>query len=114
MTGAVTGQLSGSIVHGAATSLRRHTTVAVEDLIEAGAALDRAFTDTPSGLIAAGPDEVQEQALTGVLTAARQCLSDLGQDKDKEADADGGRQMARSRILEVLEVVERRQHQVGQ
>ncbi|TJZ63952.1 ATP-dependent DNA helicase, partial [Bacillus amyloliquefaciens] len=67
----------------------------------------RAFTDTPSGLIAAGPDEVQEQALTGVLTAARQCLSDLGQDKDKEADADGGRQMARSRILEVLEVVER-------
>ncbi|HCG14838.1 MAG TPA: ATP-dependent helicase, partial [Micrococcus luteus] len=107
VTGAVTGQLSGSIVHGAATSLRRHTTVAVEDLIEAGAALDRAFTDTPSGLIAAGPDEVQEQALTGVLTAARQCLSDLGQDKDKEADADGGRQMARSRILEVLEVVER-------
>ena len=107
MTGAVTGQLSGSIVHGAATSLRRHTTVAVEDLIEAGAALDRAFTDTPSGLIAAGPDEVQEQALTGFLMAARQCLSDLGQDKDKEADADGGRQMARSRILEVLEVVER-------
>lgn len=107
VTGAVTGQLSGSIVHGAATSLRKHTTVAVEDLMEAGAGLDRAFTDAPSGLLAAGPDEVQEQALNAVLAAARQCLSDLGQDKDKEADADGGRQMARSRVLEVLEVVER-------
>ncbi|MCG7422700.1 ATP-dependent DNA helicase [Micrococcus sp. ACRRV] len=105
VTGAVTGQLSGSIVHGAATSLRRHTSVAVEDLIEAGAALDRAFTDTPSGLIAAGPDDVQEQALTAVLSAARQCFSDLG--KDKEGEADAGRQMARSRLLEVVEVAER-------
>jgi len=105
VTGAVTGQLSGSIVHGAATSVRRHSSVAVEDLVQAGAALDRAFTPTPSGLLAAGPDEVQEQALNAVLAAARQCFSDLG--KDKDSDADGGHQMARSRLVEVLEVTER-------
>ncbi|UBH24309.1 ATP-dependent DNA helicase [Micrococcus porci] len=105
VTGAVTGQLSGSIVHGAATSLRRHTSVAVEDLAQAAAGLDRAFTDTPSGLIQGGPDDVQEQALTAVLSAARQCFSDLG--KDKEGEADAGRQMARSRLLEVVEVAER-------
>ncbi|MDY6055108.1 ATP-dependent DNA helicase [Micrococcus sp.] len=105
VTGAVTGQLSGSIVHGAATSLRKHTAVAVEDLLQAAAGLDRAFEGVPSGLIHGGPDEAQEQALGAVLAAARQCFSDLG--KDKESEADGGRQMARSRLLEVVEVVER-------
>lgn len=105
VTGAVTGQLSGSIVHGAATSLRRHTSVAVEDLVQAAAGVDRAFEGVPSGLVQGGPDDVQEQALTAVLSAARQCFSDLG--KDKEGEADGGRQMARSRLLEVVEVTER-------
>lgn len=108
VTGAVTGQLSGSIVLGAATSLRRHGNVAVEDLVSAAAGLDAAFTPCPSGLLATGLDDAQETALNAVLAAVRQCLSDLGTGKDaKDGDADGGRQMARARALDVLEVTER-------
>ncbi|PNL17654.1 DinG family ATP-dependent helicase YoaA [Micrococcus lylae] len=105
VTGAVTGQLSGSIVLGAATSLRRHGTVAVEDLVAAAASLDAAFTPCPSGLLATGLDDAQETALNAVLAAVRQCLSDLG--TGKETETDGGRQMARARALDVLEVTER-------
>ena len=105
VTGAVTGVLSGSIVLGAATSLRRHAAVAVEDLVSAAAGLDAAFTSAPSGLLHGGVDEAQEAALNAVLAAARQCVSDLGGGKD--AQDDGGRQMARSRVIDVLEVTER-------
>ncbi|MDO5634648.1 MAG: ATP-dependent DNA helicase [Micrococcus sp.] len=106
VTGAVTGVLSGSIVLGAATSLRRHAAVAVEDLVSAAAGLDVAFTAAPSGLLAQGVNEAQETALNALLSAARQCVSDLG-NGGKEAENDGARQMARSRIVDVLEVTER-------
>ncbi|QCU78492.1 ATP-dependent DNA helicase [Citricoccus sp. SGAir0253] len=108
VTGAVTGQLSGGIVQAAASSARKHTAVAVEDLVQAGTGLDAAFAATPTGLIARGPDEVQAGALRAVAAAARQALSDSkGGGSAGDTAADGGRQMARSRLQEVLEVAER-------
>ncbi|MDI3330040.1 MAG: ATP-dependent DNA helicase [Micrococcus sp.] len=110
VTGAVTGQLSGAIVQAAASSARKHTAIAVEDLMQAGVGLDAAFAATPTGLIPRGPDEVQQNALRAVRDAARQGLSDSkgsgGAGGSADA-ADGGRQMARSRLQDVLEVAER-------
>jgi ATP-dependent DNA helicase DinG len=110
VTGAVTGQLSGAIVQAAGSAARKHTAIAVEDLMQAGVGLDAAFAATPTGLIPRGPDEVQQNALRAVRDAARQGLSDTkgpgGAGGSAEA-ADGGRQMARSRLQEVLEVAER-------
>ncbi|MGM7670164.1 ATP-dependent DNA helicase [Microbacterium sp. A93] len=107
VTGAVTGQLSGAIVQAAASSARKHTAVAVEPLMQAGVGLDAAFTATPTGLIPRGPDEVQLSALSAVRDAARQALSDSKPSGGSDSSADGGRQMARSRLQEVLEVAER-------
>ncbi len=110
VTGAVTGQLSGAIVQAAASSARKHTAIAVEELMQAGVGLDAAFAATPTGLIPRGPDEVQQNALRAVRDAARQGLSDSkgsgGAGGSADA-ADAGRQMARSRLQEVLEVTER-------
>ena len=107
VTGAVTGQLSGAIVQAAASSARKHTAIAVEPLVQAGVGLDAAFTATPTGLIPRGPDEVQLSALAAVRDAARQGLSDSKPSGGADSSADGGRQMARSRLQEVLEVAER-------
>ncbi|REE02590.1 ATP-dependent DNA helicase [Citricoccus muralis] len=108
VTGAVTGQLSGAIVQAAASSARKHTAIAVEDLVQAGAGLDAAFTATPTGLIPRGPDEVQQNALKAVRDAARQGLSDSKPSGGgADSSADGGRQMARSRMQDVLDVAER-------
>ncbi len=108
VTGAVTGQLSGAIVQAAASSARKHTAIAVEDLVQAGAGLDAAFTATPTGLIPRGPDEVQQNALKAVRDAARQGLSDSKPSGGgADSAADGGRQMARSRMQDVLDVAER-------
>ncbi|MEV4900511.1 ATP-dependent DNA helicase [Citricoccus sp. NPDC055426] len=107
VTGAVTGQLSGAIVQAAASSARKHTAVAVEPLMQSGVGLDAAFTATPTGLIPRGPDEVQLSALSAVRDAARQALSDSKPSGGSDSSADGGRQMARSRLQEVLEVAER-------
>ncbi|WP_313815427.1 ATP-dependent DNA helicase [Citricoccus sp.] len=108
VTGAVTGQLSGAIVQAAASSARKHTAIAVEDLVQSGAGLDAAFTATPTGLIPRGPDEVQQNALKAVRDAARQGLSDSKPSGGgADSSADGGRQMARSRMQDVLDVAER-------
>jgi ATP-dependent DNA helicase DinG len=110
VTGAVTGQLSGAIVQAAASSARKHTAIAVEDLMQSGVGLDAAFAATATGLIPRGPDEVQQNALRAVRDAARQGLSDSkgsGGSGGAADAADGGRQMARSRLQDVVEVAER-------
>lgn len=115
VTGAVTGQLSGSIVQAAVSSVRRHTAAAVEDLSQAGVALDAVFTATPTGLLAQGPNEVQQNALRSVSQAARQALSDSkptggtssGGEEKGTGGADSGRQMARARLQTVQEVADR-------
>ena len=115
VTGAVTGQLSGTTVQAAVSSVRRHTAAAVEDLSQAGVSLDAAFAATPTGLLPQGPNEFQQTALRAVSQAARQALSDSkptggtssGSGEGSSGGADSGRQMARARLLTVLEVADR-------
>ena len=105
VTGAVTGQLSGSIISGAVTAARRHTSASMEELASAGRTFDAAVEGIPAGLLAGGLNEEQQAAVSRVREAARVALSDS---KPESGDsADGGRQMARSRLLAVLEQCER-------
>ncbi len=107
VTGAVSGQLSAAMVTTAATTLRRHASISTAALDTAGNALETAAELVPSGLLAAGLTEDLEQALTQVRDAARAALSDTRTDGKSDADADGGRQMARSRVTLVFELAER-------
>ena len=107
VTGAVSGQLSASMVTAAATALRRHASISTGALDTAGAAFEAASELLPSGLLAGGlPDELA-QTLEQVRDAARAALSDTKADGKSEADVDGGRQVARSRATLVFELAER-------
>ncbi|MCQ2001957.1 ATP-dependent DNA helicase [Arthrobacter zhaoxinii] len=105
VTGAVTGQLSGTIISAAVSAARKHTSATMEPLAAAGRAFDLVFAPVPSGLLAAGLSEDQELVLGQVREACRTALSDS---KPEGSDSvDGGRQMARSRLMAVLELCER-------
>ncbi|MCC9175912.1 ATP-dependent DNA helicase [Arthrobacter sp. zg-Y179] len=105
VTGAVTGQLSGTVISAAVSAARKHTSATMEPLAAAGRAFDSVFAPVPSGLLAAGLSEDQELVLGSVREACRTALSDS---KPEGSDAvDGGRQMARSRLMAVLELCER-------
>ena len=105
VTGAVTGQLSGTVISAAVTAARKHTSASVEELAAAGRAFDASVEGLPAGLMPSGLNEEQQLAVSRVREAARVALSDS---KPEGGDAgDGGRQMARSRLLAVLELCER-------
>jgi len=105
VTGAVTGQLSGTVISAAVTAARKHTSASVEELAAAGRAFDASVEGIPAGLLPSGLNEEQELAVGRVREACRAALSDS---KPEGGDAgDGGRQMARSRLLAVLELCER-------
>ena len=107
VTGAVSGQLSASMVSAAATALRRHASIGTAALDTAAAAFESASELLSSGLLPGGlPDDV-EQALAQVRDAARAALSDTKTEGKSEADVDGGRQVARSRVTLVFELAER-------
>ena len=105
VTGAVSGQLSVQMVHAAASSARKHTAISVEALNTAAANLERAIDGVPSGLLPSGLNEEQATALDQLRDACRTALSDSK--GDSGTTADGGRQIARSRLLLVLELCER-------
>nr|WP_235861613.1 ATP-dependent DNA helicase [Tersicoccus phoenicis] len=105
VTGAVTGQLSATMVHTAASAARRHTAIDVTALQEAADGFDAALTTTPTGLLARGLDQDQATAVNRLLAATRAALSDSK--PGQGAPADGGRQLARSRLSQVHEVAER-------
>jgi ATP-dependent DNA helicase DinG len=107
VTGAVSGQLSSSMVSAASTALRRHASIATVALDTAADALEVASEGLPSGLLPNGLPEDLEQALAQVRDAARAALSDTKTDGKSEADADGGRQVARSRVTLVFDLAER-------
>ncbi|WP_104118237.1 ATP-dependent DNA helicase [Arthrobacter sp. B1805] len=107
VTGAVSGQLSASMVAAAATALRRHASITTGALDTAAAAFEAASESVPSGLLAGGLPDDLEQALAQVRDAARAALSDTKTDSKSEADADGGRQVARSRVTLVFDLAER-------
>lgn len=105
VTGAVSAQLSGQMIQAAASSARRHCAISVEALQGAAAALELSLTSAPTGLLPRGLNEEQSQNVALVRDACRVALSES---KPGEAQAaDGARQVARSRLMAVLEVCER-------
>ncbi|MBG6223937.1 ATP-dependent DNA helicase DinG [Arthrobacter sp. CAN_A2] len=107
VTGAVSGQLSASMVSAAAAALRRHASIGTGSLDTAADAFEAAAELVPSGLLPGGLPEDLEQALAQVRDASRAALSDTKTDGKSEADVDGGRQVARSRATLVFELAER-------
>lgn len=106
VTSAVSGQLSGSLISAAASAARRHLAANTDTLQAAQNAFESAFDAQPTGLIAGGLGEHQELALVQLREACRLALSESGPDASPQS-ADGGRQMARSRLLVLLELSER-------
>lgn len=105
VTGAVSGQLSVQMVHVAASSARKHTAISVEALNTAAANLESAIEGVPSGLLPLGLNDEQATAVDQLRDACRAALSDSK--GDSGTTADGGRQIARSRLMLILELCER-------
>ncbi|MFJ6279300.1 ATP-dependent DNA helicase [Arthrobacter subterraneus] len=106
VTSAVSGQLSGALIGAAAAAARRHLGANTDTLQAAQTAFEHAFDAQPSGLMAAGLSEQQELALVQLREACRLALSESSSDGSAQS-VDGGRQMARSRLLVLLEFAER-------
>ncbi|WP_434618839.1 ATP-dependent DNA helicase [Arthrobacter sp. A5] len=104
VTGAVSGQLSVQMIHVAASSARKNTGISMETLNSAAGYLEAALGGLPSGLLPSGLNEQQLTAIDQVRDACRTALSDS---KGDAGNADGGRQMARSRLTLILELAER-------
>ncbi|NKE09706.1 MULTISPECIES: ATP-dependent DNA helicase [Kocuria] len=109
VTGAVTGALSAATVRAAATSIRKHTSAKTDDLSSGADDLERSLSGVPAELLARGLTEAMTAAVARIRDAARQALTDSKPERGtgQEADTDGGRQMARSRVTEVLELCQR-------
>lgn len=105
VTGAVTGQLSVAMVHAAASGARKHTGITVDALNAAAANLELAILGAASGLLPNGLNDEQLGCVDQLREACRAALSDSK--GDASSTADGGRQLARSRLLVILELCER-------
>lgn len=105
VTGAVTGQLSVAMVHAAAAGARKHTAITVDALTAAAANLELALAGAASGLLPQGLNAEQLDCVDQLREACRAALSDSK--GDSSATADGGRQLARSRLMVILELCER-------
>ena len=98
VTGAVSGQLSASMVSAAATALRRHASISARAARHRGRRLRGGRGGrSPRACCPAASPRTSEQALAQVRDACRAALSDTKTDGKSEADVDGGRQVARSR-----------------
>ncbi|MDO5618730.1 ATP-dependent DNA helicase [Kocuria sp.] len=110
VTGAVTGALSAAAVRAAATSIRKHTAASSDDLQAGADDLERCLTGVPAELLPRGLNEAMVGAVGRIRDAARQAMTDSKPEKGgsgQEAEADGGRQMARSRVTEILDLCQR-------
>lgn len=104
VTGAVTGAISPVMVRSAARAVRKHTSASHDPLTDAADALDAACTGKPAELMAHGLTPDLQRAMELVRDASRAALSDT---KPEGKDADAGRQTARARLTEILELAER-------
>ena len=104
VTGAVTGALSVQMVRAAARGVRKHTSASSDPLGAAADALESACEGKPAELMPSGLVPDVARAMELVRDAARAALSDTRPDGK---DSDAGRQMARSRLSEILELAER-------
>ncbi len=108
VTGAVTGTISAAVVRSVAASVRKHTTAKHEDLQGGADDLEKALEGVPAELLARGLTAPMTAAVERIREAARTALSETKpESKDGGRDADGGRQMTRSRLTETLELSER-------
>ena len=105
VTGAVSGQLSVAMIHAATSGARKHTGITVDALNSAAANLEVAIAGIPSGLLPSGLNDEQLDCVDQLRDACRAALSDSK--GDSSTTADGGRQLARSRLLVILELCER-------
>jgi ATP-dependent DNA helicase DinG len=105
VTGAVSGQLSVAMVHAASSGARKHTGITVDALNAAAANLELSIAGVPNGLLPNGLNDEQLDAVDQLRDACRAALSDSK--GDSSTTADGGRQLARSRLLVILELCER-------
>ena len=105
VTGAVSGQLSVAMVHAAASGARKHTGITVDALNNAASHLELAIDGVPSGLMPNGLNSEQLDCVDQLRDACRAALSDSK--GDSSTPADGGRQLARSRLMVILELCER-------
>ncbi|WP_136609847.1 ATP-dependent DNA helicase [Sinomonas albida] len=106
VTGAVSAQLSVGMVTSAAAGARRHCGISVEALQSAAAQLELALASVPTGLLARGLTGELIQVIELLRDACRAALSDA-KSGEGQAAADGGRQVARSRLLAIVECCER-------
>lgn len=104
VTGAVTGALSPAMVHSAARSMKKNTKADSSPLESAARNLDNALDGIPAALLPKGLPERVGHAMSQVLDATRTALSDT---KSDAKDSDAGRQMARAKLTEVMELAER-------
>jgi ATP-dependent DNA helicase DinG len=101
VTSSVTRPLSVAMVQTAASAARKHCSVSVDSLNQGAKALQRALEGVPTGLMARGLNEDQQAAINQIAEAARVVLSDSK--PEANAPADGGRQMARSQVMYLVE-----------
>lgn len=105
VTSTIAGQLSGQMVNVAASAARKHTAISVDALNAAAAAMEEVFSGVASGWLPEGLDARQMDVVSMLREASRVALSDSKGESSQVAD--GGRQMARSRLLLILELCER-------
>ncbi|MEX3611138.1 ATP-dependent DNA helicase [Rothia sp. LK2588] len=104
VTGAVTGLLSPLMVSTAARSVRKNTNANHEPLEQAARALDNSLDGVPAELLPQGLPPKVRSAMEAVRDATRVALSDT---KSDAKDADAGRQLARAKLTEILDLAER-------
>lgn len=105
VTSSVTRPLSVALVSAAASAARKHCAVSVEALNQAGRALQRSLEGVPTGLMPSGLNAEQAASVAQVREAARVALSDSKPAPNETVD--GGRQMARSQLVYLVEQCDR-------
>jgi ATP-dependent DNA helicase DinG len=105
VTSSVTRPFSAHAVDRAASLSRKHLRVATKGLKDAALALSKATSGIPAGLMPKGLNEEQSDAVNMVREAARLALSDSKPEPGQAPD--GGRQTARSELVQLVELAER-------
>ena len=108
VTGALTGAVTHTLLSAVASTVKKHTAAtadAIQALTKASDQFAAALEEHDPGLLRVWPDDLGD-ALSAVHDALRDLSSQVG-GTSKESEPDAGRHMARARIDEALELVER-------
>ena len=105
VTAVITDELTGAGVESAGRRVRRAGIGDTDPLDIAGETLDGVLAGLPTGRLEQGLPEGLAAAVTSLRDAARQVLTAIQADKEK--DGDGARQLARAAVTEVFDVAER-------